>query len=412
MTLPHWPGDDPRAGLSVYPAVFDRAIGSVIFDDGGRSFLDFYSAAGTLAYGHNNPAIKHAVAEYLAGDRISHSLDLPTVAKQEFLSAFEELICRPRRLDYQLLLCDAGQQPVEAALSLARRITGRTAVLCFTENFRGVRVGAAGHDERYESSLLARPVASSRRPTDAPMPDIGWLDDLLRGAARGRGRPAAVLVEGAQDEAGVTLPDMGWLRVLATRCRDYGILLIYDDRRMGCGRSGPFFSFERAGIEPDVVCLSHCAGGFGLPLDSTLVTSRLAAAPGGEKEWESRGRDISLVAAAAALRVYWRDASFARRCLERGDRLSAGLRAIATRARTQISARGVGLAHAIFFAEPSMAEKVGAAAFERGLLLGPVGGSEGGVIRLTPPLTTTDDEIDLCIALLGEAVEASEPSIS
>lgn len=241
---------------------------------------------------------------------------------------------------------------------------------------------------------------------DGRMPDITWLDPMIRGATRGHERPAAVLVEATVDEAGVVLVDMGWLKSLAARCRDSGVLLIYDDRSVGCGRSGPFFSFERAGISPDIVCLSHCAGGFGLPLESTLVLSRLAARCGGEKAWESRGRDLSLIAATAALRIYWRDPSFAERCAQRGKRLGSGLRALAARSALRVRTRGTGLAHAVSFEEPGLADRVSTAALERGLLTGPPERG-GGALLLTPPLTVTDDEVDRCLALLGEAMTAA-----
>jgi diaminobutyrate-2-oxoglutarate transaminase len=116
-----------------WPVVFDRASGSWLYDEAGRPYLDFFSGAGALNYGHNHPYIKERVLEYLAEDRIVHSLDMYTRAKQEFLETLNEVILKPRALDYRVQFPGpAGTNAVEAAMKLVRKVTGRTDIVCST----------------------------------------------------------------------------------------------------------------------------------------------------------------------------------------------------------------------------------------------------------------------------------------
>jgi len=132
-----------RSYCRIWPKVFDRAVGSWLYDEDGRAYLDFFTGASALNYGHNNPALKRALLDYLAGDRVIHSLDMYTVAKSEFLATFDELILQPRQLDYRIQFAGpGGANAVEAALKLARKATGRTEVIAFTGAFHGMTLGA------------------------------------------------------------------------------------------------------------------------------------------------------------------------------------------------------------------------------------------------------------------------------
>ena len=128
-----------------FPRVFDKAVGTQIWDQDGRRYLDFLAGAGSLNFGHNNPVMKKALVEYIQSDAISHSLDLHTSAKEKFLSAMEEIILEPRGLKYVMQFTGpTGTNAVEAALKIARKVTGRTNVICFTNGFHGVTHGLAG----------------------------------------------------------------------------------------------------------------------------------------------------------------------------------------------------------------------------------------------------------------------------
>ncbi len=394
-----------------WPVVFDRAVGSWLYDEHGRPYLDFFAGASALNYGHNNPVLKDALLGYLKADRVTHSLDMYTTAKREFLTAFDELILRPRQLDYRVQFAGpAGASAVEAALKLARKATGRTEVIAFSNAFHGMTLGAlsvtGSRFYRDGAGVQLRNATAIPFGQPAGPAGPGWLAGLLAAAGCAAGEAAAVIVETVQGEGGINVATPDWLRGLAAGCQQLGILLIVDDVQMGCGRTGPFFSFEVAGIRPDIVCLSKSISGYGLPLAITLIRPDLDIWKPGEHNGTFRGVNPAFVTGAAALHAYWQDSALERATIARGDRVAqvlAGLsRADPDRA---FQPRGRGLAHGLAFADNSMAGKVCSAAFERGLLVESCG-PNGEVVKLLPPLTISDSELDHGLALLAEAVMA------
>lgn len=205
-----------------------------------------------------------------------------------------------------------------------------------------------------------------------------------------------------QGEGGINVASPAWLRGLAERCRRHGILLIVDDVQMGCGRTGPFFSFEAAGIEPDIVCLSKSIGGYGLPLALTMFRPELDVWAPGEHSGTFRGFDPALVTGAAALRTYWSDGELEKHTATRGQRVAAALANLAGSV-PGASARGRGLAQGLELEEPGLAQKVAAVAFDLGLLVETAGPADQ-VVKLLPPLTASDDELDLGLTMLAKAV--------
>jgi diaminobutyrate-2-oxoglutarate transaminase len=226
-------------------------------------------------------------------------------------------------------------------------------------------------------------------------PGDSWFERLLDDSSSGLDKPAAVIVETVQGEGGINVARAEWLRGLAGLCQRHGILLIVDDVQMGCGRTGPFFSFETAGITPDIVCLSKSIGGYGLPLALTLIRPDLDVWQPGEHNGTFRGINPAFVTGTAALRTYWRDDKLERTTLEKGQRIATALTALAESVPgTVIRSRGRGLSG-----------KVSSAAFERGLLVETCGPRDS-VIKLLPPLTITDAELDQGLALLADATQA------
>jgi diaminobutyrate-2-oxoglutarate transaminase len=402
-----------RSYCRTWPAVFDRAAGSWLYDTDGRAYLDFFAGAGALNYGHNNPALKSALVDYLADDRIIHSLDMHTVAKREFLTAFDELILTPRQLDYRVQFPGpGGANAVEAALKLARKATGRTQVVMFSNAFHGMTLGAlsvtGGLFHRAGAGLPlahATPVPFDQA-LNGQMAGFAWLEYLLANRGGGLDDPAAVIVETVQGEGGIHVARPEWLRDLAALCQRHGVLLIVDDVQMGCGRTGPFFSFETAGIRPDIVCLSKSIGGFGLPMALTLIRPDLDIWQPGEHNGTFRGVNPAFVTGTAALRTYWRDGELERSTLAKGRRVTAALGDLAeSMPGTAIRQRGRGLAHCLAFANGELAGKVSTAAFERGLLV-ETAGPDGEAVKLLPPLTITDAELDQGLELLADAVRS------
>jgi len=402
-----------RSYCRAWPAVFDRAAGCWLYDTGGRAYLDFFAGAGALNYGHNNPALKEALLGYLAGDRVVHSLDMHTAAKRDFLAAFGELILQPRELDYRLQFPGpGGANAVEAALKLARKVTGRTDVITFTGAFHGMTLGALSvtgspfHRGGAGVPLTHATPMPFDDTLDGSAPGFLWLERLLASRGGGPDKPAAAIVETVQGEGGIRVARPEWLRGLADLCQRHGIVLIVDDVQMGCGRTGPFFSFETAGLRPDIVCLSKSIGGYGLPLALTLIRPDFDIWEPGEHNGTFRGVNPAFVTGTAALRAYWGDDALERSTLAKGQRAAAALAALAQSIPgTPIEPRGRGLVHGLAFEDGELAGKVSAAAFERGLLVETVG-PRGEAVKLLPPLTMTDAELDQGLELLADAVRS------
>jgi diaminobutyrate-2-oxoglutarate transaminase len=373
-----------------WPAVFERASGSVLYDENGAAYLDFFAGAGALNYGHNNPAIKGALLDYIDADHVVQSLDMFSVAKREFLLAFDQIVLQPRDLEYRIQFPGpAGTNAVEAALKLARKVTGRTEVVCFTGGFHGMTLGALS----VTSNAAARAAAGIPLEHATALPFGG--DVQLE-----RLRPAAVIVETVQGEGGVNVADADWLRSLADECERSGAVLIVDDVQMGCGRTGPFFSFETLGIKPDVVCLSKSISGYGLPLALTLIRPDLDVWSPGEHNGTFRGFNLAFVTATAALSAYWEDDLLERTVLANGLRIDAALAELAAGVGRQ---RGRGMIRGLAFDRPELAHRVRAASFELGLLV-ETAGPQDEVVKLMPPLTITEPELDQGLALLAEAI--------
>jgi diaminobutyrate-2-oxoglutarate transaminase len=393
--------------------VFDRALGSRLYDERGREYLDFFAGAGALNYGHNNPVLKQPLMEYLAADRIVHSLDMFTVAKREFLETFDELIIRPRGLTYRVQFPGpGGANAVEAALKLARKLTGGTEVLHFTNSFHGMTLGAlavtgsAMHRKASGMTLGHAMPLPYDHALDDRAPDFAWFDRLLKDSGSGLDRPAGVIIEAVQGEGGVNIARPEWLRGLAQRCADHGLPLILDDVQMGCGRTGPFFSFESADIRPDIVCLSKSISGYGLPVALTLIREDLDIWEPGEHNGTFRGVSPALVTATAAIQHFWREDALERTSLARGDRIAERLRALAASVTsTTVTTRGIGMVHGLAFDEAELAQQVASGAFSRGLLV-ETAGPEGEVVKLLPALTIPEDELDEGLAILADAVHS------
>ncbi|MBS9372772.1 diaminobutyrate--2-oxoglutarate transaminase [Rhodococcus sp. B50] len=391
-----------------WPVVFDKASGSWLRSEDGKDYLDFFAGAGALNYGHNNPILKSALVDYIMGDGITHGLDMHTVAKRKLLETFESHVLAPRGLDYKVQFPGpTGTNAVEAALKLARKVTGRESIINFTNAFHGMTLGALS----VTGNSMKRAGAGIPLVHATPMPfdnyfngvteDFQWFSRVLDDAGSGLNRPAAVIVETVQGEGGVNVARPEWLRALADLCKERDILLIVDDVQMGCGRTGPFFSFEIAGITPDIVTLSKSIGGYGMPLALTLFKRELDVWGPGEHNGTFRGNNPAFVTAAAALEHYWADDKLERDTLRKGERIRQTFMNLSDMF-DGVSTRGRGLVQGLVFENPDDAEKVCSLAFEEGLLAETSGPSDE-VVKLLPPLTITDDELEFGLNILAEA---------
>ncbi|RAY14900.1 diaminobutyrate--2-oxoglutarate transaminase [Actinomadura craniellae] len=399
-----------RSYCRSWPTVFKSAQGSHVTDESGRTFLDFFAGAGSLNYGHNDPRIKQKLLDYLAGDSIVHSLDAHTVAKREFLRTFQEVVLAPRSLDYKIQFPGpTGTNAVEAALKLARKYTGRETVVSFTNAFHGMTLGAlavTGNSvKRGGAGIPLNHVHTMPYDNylDGRTPDFLLFERMLADSGSGLDRPAAAIVETVQGEGGLNPASADWLRGLADLCRRHDMLLIVDDIQMGCGRTGPFFSFEESGITPDIVCLSKSLSGYGLPFALTLFRPELDVWEPGEHNGTFRGFNPAFVTATAALE-YWTDDELEKETRVKGERVRGALAEIAAEHGGEL--RGRGLAQGIAFSDTGLAGRACAAAFERGLLM-ETSGPEDEVAKLLPPLTITDTDLATGLEILRESVAAA-----
>lgn len=400
-----------RSYIRDFPAVFTKASGHFIFDEDNNCYIDFFAGAGVLNYGHNNPRLKKVLIDYLSGDGIIHSLDMATTAKRDFLQAFDSLILKPRGLDYRLQFPGpTGTNAVEAALKLARKVTGRHLVIGFTNGFHGMTLG----------SLAVTGNGSKRGGAGVPlshtmhMPFCGYHGDgvdtltvferYLADSGSGIDLPAAVIVETVQGEGGINVGSIAWLQKLEQLCRRHDILLIVDDIQMGCGRTGPFFSFEAAGLKPDIVCLSKSIGAIGLPMALTLIAPHLDRWAPGEHNGTFRGNNAAFIVAAEALRAYWTDDAFEKETLRKGQLVRAALERIAQDNPDRIGqVRGRGLIQGMVFTVDGMAETVARAAFAAGVII-ETSGPKSEVLKVMPPLTIDDQTLSEGLQTLARVI--------
>lgn len=405
-----------------FPALFHRASGQYLWDTSGRRYVDLLCGAGALNYGHNPPEIVERVIEYLASGGPIQSLDLHTSAKYRFLERFADDVLRPRGMsDFVMQFPGpAGTLAVEAALKLARKVTGRSNVIAFTGGFHGASLGSLAAT----SSPLLRTAAGVSLPDVTVLPYDGFLGQqdtallLERMLSPGSGvaPPAAVLLEIVQGEGGLAAASPQWLAQVRRIATDVGALLVVDDIQAGCGRTGKFFSAENVvGLTPDLVCLSKSLSGIGLPMAMLLIRRELDQWAPGEHNSTFRGHNLAFVAATAALDHWTDSAGFT----EHLTRLSTAIRAdlelfadaMAERCGQPLATVvGRGTMSGLRFTDPAVAEDVRRNLFRASVIAETSGG--GRVLKLFPPLTISLDQWQAIAATVGDVLLETTASMT
>jgi diaminobutyrate-2-oxoglutarate transaminase len=399
-----------------FPVVFKRAEQSFMFDVDDNRYIDFLCGAGSLNYGHNHPHIKAAILDYLGEDGIMHSLDLYTEAKYLFVEALQSTILAPRGLVYkQQFTGPTGTNAVEAALKLARKVTGRSTVVAFTNAFHGVSLGALATT----ASAGKRQAAGVALDGVIRLPYHGFLGDgdddaryveaMLTRPGSGLDAPAAIVLETVQGEGGLQAAPASWLRRIAAVAARIGALTIVDDIQTGCGRTGTFFSFEGLPIVPDIVCLSKSLSGIGLPLSVVLMAPKYDVWRPGEHNGTFRGNNLAFVAAHAAL-AFWRDETFLAGLRRNVEHLKTRLQDIVhAYSHAGLVLKGRGMIRGIELPDPAQAQQVRAEVFRRGLVLETCGPTDA-VVKLMPSLTidaaTLDEGLDILAKAFGHVLAA------
>lgn len=412
-----------RYGPDFTPAIIDRAEGAFLYTEDGRRLLDFTSGQMSAILGHSHPEIVATVRTEIG--RLDHlfsgMVSRPVVDLARRLA--ETL---PAPLDKTILLT-TGAESNEAAVRLAKLVTGGHEIVSFAGSWHGMTQGAAA--ATYSSGRkgygpaspgnFALPTPNPYRPDIAdPDGDLDWRRQLDLGFAlidaQSVGALAACLVEPILSSGGVIDPPPGYLAALKGKCEERGMLLILDEAQTGLCRTGAWYAFERDGVVPDILTLSKTLGA-GLPLAATITSAAIE-----ERAYE-RGflfytTHVSdpLVAAVGntVLDVLQRD-RMDRRAAELGALLRAGLLEIQNRHDVVGDVRGRGLLQGVELVldreTKRGADRLGAAVTRRCLELGlhmnvvQLPGL-GGTFRIAPPLTCSDDEIRLGCEILDQAI--------
>lgn len=392
-------------------AVLAGGRGSVVWDADGVEYLDFLAGAGALNYGHNDPDMQHALIEYIAGGGIAHGLDLHTGAKRAFLERFERIVLEPRGMDHRVQFTGpTGANAMEAALKLARKVTGRQNVVSFTRGFHGLSAGVLAATAN--SQLRGGPVNGlsgvTRLPYDGylgPTTDTAdLLAEMLADPSSGLDVPAAIVLETVQGEGGLNAASPRWLRRVAALAAEYGALFVVDDIQAGVGRTGSFFSFEQAGIVPDLVALSKSLSGFGLPMSVLLIRPELDVWEPGEHTGTFRGNAHAFVTASVALEKFWTDDELMTDVGRRSRLLGDGLGEIAGRIPGAF-VKGRGMMRG-FQTDPALAARITREAVSRHLIIERAGPRDE-VVKVLAPLTTPDDQLERGLSVLADSVDAA-----
>jgi diaminobutyrate-2-oxoglutarate transaminase len=394
-----------------FPVIFTRAKGSHLYDEKGNAYLDFLAGAGTLNYGHNNPVLKKALIEYIEQDGITHGLDMHTGAKREFLENLDRFIFKPRAMEYVVQFTGpTGTNAVEAAMKIARNVTGRHNIVAFTNGFHGVSLGSmAATGNSHHRDAAGIPLTGVTHLPYAgylghELDTVKLLQQMIEDSSSGLDKPAAVMLETIQGEGGLNTASNEWLQRIEALCRKHDILLIVDDIQAGCGRSGRFFSFEESGIKPDLVTLSKSLSGYGLPFAVTLIKPEYDQWKPGEHNGTFRGNNHAFVTAAKALEHYWADDSFQRDVQKKIAHLSQRLQGIAKGFdRRLIHTKGRGFMQGLSFRDGEIAGAICREAFDNGLII-ETSGADNQVVKCLCPLTITIEELDKGLDILQRAV--------
>jgi diaminobutyrate-2-oxoglutarate transaminase len=400
-----------RGYVRAFPVLFTRARGAQLWDEEGNRYIDFFSGAGTLNYGHNHPVLKEAVLEYVESEGLIHGLDMATLAKKEFLETFNRVILSPRDMRYKIQFPGpTGTNAVEAALKLARQYKGRNNVISFTNGFHGVSGGslAATGNSKFRDAAGVALGNVSFMPYDGYLGDdlntIDYIDRLLSDSSSGVDLPAAVIVETVQGEGGLNAARFEWLRELEQLCRRHDMLLIIDDIQVGCGRTGTFFSFEPAVIQPDIVTLSKSISGYGLPMSLVLMKPELDIWKPGAHNGTFRGNNLAFATAKQAIQTFWSSDELSKEVNRKGKVIDMWLRHIAdSYPEGAFSVRGRGMMRGLVSEDANLTGKIAEEAFANGLVI-ETSGSKDEVLKVLAPLTIEDE-------LLRKGLEIIEQSV-
>ncbi len=400
---------EARSYCRSFPKSFVKAQGSELTDASGRSYIDFLAGCSSLNYGHNDPDMKAALIEHITADGITHGLDMHTGAKADFLTAFEEIILKPRNMDYKVMMTGpTGTNAVEAAMKLARKVTGRRNIIAFTNGFHGMTMGAlscTGNAGKRAGAGSGSLCGTTHMPFEGAFGEdvdsLHIIEEMLGNPSSGVDAPAAFIIEPVQGEGGLNAASTAFMQGIARLAKAHGALLIVDDIQAGCGRTGAFFSFEEMGIEPDLIPLAKSFSGMGLPFAALLIKPEHDIWGPAEHNGTFRGNTHAFVTARVALEKFWRDDALQRDIAQKSAIVREGLQTIADMV-PGARLKGRGMMQGVDVGNGDLAGDICARAFERGLVI-ETSGAHDEVVKVLAPLTTPEALLRKGLDILQEA---------
>ena len=418
MTIFEQRESNVRGYSRVYPVTFTTAKNARQTDDTGKEYIDFFAGAGVLNFGHNNEAMINAMIDYMKNDGVLHSLDMQTSAKAEFMQTFTDLILEPRNMPHRIqFMGPTGTNAVEAAMKIARRATGRTEILAFSQGFHGMTLGSlAATANEYFRNASGVPLNHVRHEAfgcDVPCSGCNQgcgleaLDHLRArylNTSSGMAKPAAILLETIQAEGGVNVAGKEWMKSVAALAKELGAVLIIDDIQVGCGRTGNYFSFDDLGVMPDIVCMAKGVGGIGTPMAMNLIHPEL------DKHWSPgehtgtfRGQNLSFVAGKVAL-DYFRNDDFMKEVKDKSVLVDQYLQPL-LHADKSLQLRGKGMIFGLDMGSGERSAAVVQECFKKGLIIAACG-TGGKVLKIIPPLTIPKSDLIAGLEILTESVRS------
>lgn len=402
----------------VLPGYFDLVAehgeGSWITDVEGRRYLDFGSGIAVTNVGHCHPRVVAAIEA-----QARSLLHTSVVFRHPRYIELAERIGRltPFFHEPRVFLCNSGAEAVDGALKLARRVTGKGGIVAFRRAFHGRTLAATSltttkstYREGYEPLLGSVNLAPYCIPSEhqseaaAVAAALAGLDEVLRLQAPA-GNVGVLIVEPVLGEGGYVVPPVAWLRGLRVRCDRHGMLLVFDEVQCGMGRTGAGFAAERFGVTPDVVLFAKGVAS-GLPLGGIVAPAAVMDRwPNGAHGSTFGGNPVSCAAAIATIDVMESEGLFDR-ARSLGDRALARLRAVAAATDVVRDVRGIGLMIGVELRDEAAATAVQHRCLAEGLVVLTCGPNED-VLRLIPPLTLSDAELDQGLTILAAAIAAA-----
>ncbi len=396
-----------------FPECFDKGENSIMYTSSGKRYVDFFAGAGALNFGHNNPYIKGKIVDYLKEDNIIQGLDFYTPVTEHFLKTMRDKYFEPNNYDYRIMLCNAsGANSVEAALKLARKNKNRTNIFAFTGSYHGQSLGALAATSGVHgrggagvplNDVTFIPYATDLETEDASLDYIRWVltDDHC-----GIDKPAAFLLECVQGEGGIKIASTRWLQEVRKICDEHDILMICDEIQSGVGRTGDYFSWERADIEPDMITVSKSVGGFGIPVAFLFVKPELDIFTPGEHTGTFRGNQLALLGAAATMEFFV-DNKIDEDVKRKGKIVEQFMKERILPIDERLEARGLGLFWGIDFSkiDSRLTDALREECFKNHLVIDSCG-REGCVIKLLSPLTIEDEVLYEGLDILEKSTKA------